>query len=43
MYIVFKVVTPTKLTRDQKKLLEELNETNLNTSEIDKFNRFVNS
>ena len=42
MYIVFKVITPTKLTREQKNLLEKLNDTGLNTSEIDKFNKFVN-
>ena len=41
MYIIFKVITPSKLSRDQKKLFEELMETNLNTNEIDKFNRFV--
>ncbi len=41
MYIIFKVITPSKLTREQKNILEKLNETNLNTSEIDRFNRFV--
>lgn len=41
MYIIYKVVTPTKLSRDQKKLFEELLDTNLNTSEIDKFDKFV--
>ena len=43
MYIVFKVLTPSKLSRDQKKLFESLGETNLNTSEIDQFNKFVQS
>ena len=41
MYIIFKVIIPSKLTKEQKNLLEKLNETNLNTNEIDKFNRFV--
>ena len=41
MYIIFKVTTPSKLSRDQKKLLEELMETNMNNSENDRFNRFV--
>ena len=41
MYIIFKVITPNKLNRDQKTLFEKLNDTNLNTSEIDKFNKFV--
>ena len=42
MYIIFKVVTPSKLTRDQKKLFEELLDTNMDNTEIDKFTRFVN-
>ena len=41
MYIIFKVVTPSKLSREQKKLFEELLDTDMNNSEIDKFNRFV--
>lgn len=41
MYIVFKVIVPNKLTKEQKKLFESLNETNLRNSEIDKFNKFV--
>ena len=41
MYIIFKIITPNKLSRDQKKLFEELLETNLNDGEIDKFDRFV--
>ena len=41
MYIIFKVVTPSKLTREQKKLFEELLDTDMSNSEIDKFNRFV--
>ena len=41
MYIIFKVMTPTKLSRKQKELFNELNDTDLSSSEIDKFNRFV--
>ena len=41
MYIIFKVMTPTKLTRKQKELFNELSDTDLSTSEIDKFNKFV--
>ena len=41
MYIIFKVITPTKLTRKQKDLFSELNDTDLSCSEIDKFNKFV--
>lgn len=41
MYIIYKVVTPNKLTREQKNLLEKLMETDLNNTELDKFNRFV--
>ena len=41
MYVVYKVVTPEKLTREQKTLFEKLLDTGLNNSEIDKFNKFV--
>ncbi len=41
MYIIFKVIIPDKLTREQKSLLEKLNDTNMDNSEIDKFKRFV--
>ena len=41
MYIVFKVVTPAKLSREQKNILEKLMETDLSSSEISKFDRFV--
>ena len=34
MYIIINVVIPTKLTRDQKKLIEELNKTDLETEEV---------
>ena len=41
MYIIYKVVTPIKLSREQKSLMEKLLDTDLDNSEIDKFNRFV--
>ena len=41
MYIVFKVITPTRLSREQKELFTKLSKTDLNNSEIEKFNRFV--
>lgn len=42
MYIVLKIVTPKKLSKGQKKILEELNKTNLeDDNDIKKFNKFV--
>ena len=41
MYIIFKVITPTRLSREQKELFTKLANTDLNSSEIEKFNRFV--
>lgn len=41
MYLIFKVYTPTKLTREQKDLVEKLNKTALETDEIKRFNRFT--
>ncbi len=41
LYVVLKVVTPKKLSRDQKKLIEELALTDLNDKEIESFERFV--
>ena len=42
MYVVVNIITPTKLSREQKKLLEMLNDTELdNSSEFKKFNNFV--
>ena len=38
MYVVIDVITPTKLSREQKKLFEELNKTNLETDSI--FSKF---
>ena len=42
MYIVLKIVTPKKLSKEQKKLLEELNKTNLNDdNDIKNFEKFI--
>ena len=41
MYVVFKVYTPKKLSREQKNLIEKLNNTDLETDEIIKFNKFT--
>ena len=41
MYIIFKVITPSKLTREQKILFEKLLDTDMSNSDIDKFERFV--
>lgn len=41
MYLIFKVLMPNKLTREQKNLFEKLMDTDLDNSEIEKFNRFV--
>lgn len=41
MYIIIKIITPQRLTRIQKELLEELSKTELGNSEITSFNKFV--
>lgn len=41
MYIIYKVIMPKKLTREQKDLFERLSNTSLNDAVIDKFNKFV--
>ncbi len=42
MYIVLKIVTPKKISKDQKRLLESLSETNLtDDNDIKNFNKFV--
>ena len=43
MYVIFKVVTPKRLSRDQKKLFESLSKTDLDDSEIDRFVSFTNT
>ena len=41
MYVVFKVLTPKKVSRAEKELFEKLNKTLENDSVIKKFNKFV--
>lgn len=41
MYVVFKVYTPKKLSREQRNLIERLSETDLDTSEMKDFKQFV--
>lgn len=41
MYVITKVVIPRKLSRAQKKLIEQLAETELEDREIDQFNKFT--
>lgn len=41
MYVVFKIFTPKKLSREQKSLIEKLAKTDLETSEIKEFNKFT--
>ena len=41
MYVLFKVYTPKKLSREQKSLIEKLSKTSLNTREIEDFKEFV--
>lgn len=41
LYVIFDVITPTKLDRKQKKLLEELSETNLKTPDFELFEKYL--
>lgn len=41
LYVILKVITPTKLDRKQKKMLEDLSKTNLKTSEFDLYEKYV--
>ena len=43
MYLIFKVLIPEKLTREQKNIFEKLNETDLNNKEINNFQKFVDN
>lgn len=43
MFVIFKVYTPKKLTKEQKNLIDKLSKTDLDTSEITKFNKFTNN
>ena len=40
-YVILKVVTPKKLTREQKKLIEKLKDTNLEDKEIERYSKFL--
>ena len=41
MYIIMDVRIPEKISKDQKRLFEELEETDLNDNEINEFDRFT--
>ncbi len=41
MYVIMKVITPKRLSRDQKKIIEKINETDLKDIEIEKFDKFT--
>ena len=41
MYVIFKVYTPKKLSREQKQLIDKLSETDLETKEIEDFIKFT--
>lgn len=41
LYVVLKVITPTKLDRKQRKILEDLDKTNLKTSDFDLYEKYV--
>ncbi len=41
MYVIFKVYTPKKLSREQKQLIEQLSKTDLETKEIEEFEDFT--
>lgn len=41
MYLLFKVYTPKKLSREQKSLIEKLSKTSLDTTETNEFLKFV--
>ena len=41
MYLIFEVVLPDKLSREQKNLFEKLSDTNLENTKYAKFEKFV--
>ena len=41
MFVIFKVITPKKLSRSEKELFEKLDKTLENDNLIKKFNKFV--
>ena len=40
-YVIIEVITPKKLSREQKKLIEKLSETDLSDRRIDKYDKFL--
>ena len=42
MYLIFEIVLPDKLSREQKNLFEKLSDTNLENTTYNKFTKFVN-
>lgn len=40
-YVIINVITPKKLSREQKKLIEKLDDTDLSDRVIDKYNKFI--
>ena len=40
-YVILKVITPKKLSREQKKLIEKLSSTDLSDKSIDRYNKFL--
>ena len=42
-YVIIKVITPKKLSREQKKIIEKLKETDLSDKEIEKYNKFLSN
>ena len=42
MYLIFEIVLPDKLSREQKNLFEKLSDTNLENNVYNKFTKFVN-
>lgn len=41
MYVIMKVITPKKLSKEQKKIIDSLNKTEFDVVEINKFNKFT--
>jgi len=41
MYVIIKVVIPDKISKEQKKLFESLNKTDLKTKEFDKIEKYI--
>lgn len=43
MYVIFKVITPKRLSREQKSIIDKLSKTDLENSEIREFNKFTSN